>query len=83
VEGNLSWEYARPDLKRISHLLEYAVTIDTPQTLTQKITFAEGFSANTIQTERWINNIDLERIREDAVYKNQPVVSIQIIVCAM
>ena len=76
VEGNLSWEYPRHDLKRLSYLLQYAVTVDTPQTLTQKITFTNGFKTNTIDSVKWINDVNLIKIQEDAIYKNQQAVSV-------
>jgi len=49
--------------------------MNTPQTLSGKITFKADVNVGNIMTEEWINHIDLAHIQNDSVSKDDQVVS--------
>jgi hypothetical protein len=67
VLGNLDWDNNREDIQGISNFFEKAVTLDTDQEISGPVVFADGFEADEVTAQPWIDNINLMEIREDAI----------------
>lgn len=79
VTGDLSWANNKEEIQGISHFFENAVTIDTDQVITGKVTFLDGFEAKELEAEPWINDVDIDKIQEDAIRPGgDPIVNFSI-----
>lgn len=70
VDGNLSWENSSPSARRLSHLLTNALSLNGNESLSAKVTFENGLHVSSLSSPRWINDIDLNLLREDSLQIN-------------